>query len=299
MIFHSPLRYPGGKRKLSNFIKLICYKNNLLDGQYIEPYAGGASIALNLLFDEYVRYIHINDIDISIYAFWHSVLNETEAICRMINDIPVTMDMWYRQKEIQNDPHVSLLELGFSTFFMNRTNRSGIIGGGVIGGKKQNGTWKLDARYNKQNLISRIHRIARYESRIHLYNLDAVDLLNQLVPRLPKSTLIYLDPPYYVKGRYLLYTNFYKTTDHEIVANCIKSIKNPWIVSYDNVPEILDLYKGFRRIEYDLSYSAQERYKGKEVMFFCTNLIKPDILNPANIKSKEIYLFQQQQSITG
>ena len=182
--FRSPLRYPGGKRKLANFISLIFHYNDLLDGEYIELYAGGASVALKLLFDEYVRRIHINDIDKGVYAFWHSVLNETEDLCRLVRDTQVSMDVWNQQKRVQSASCQSLLELGFSTFFLNRTNRSGIISAGVIGGKNQTGKWKLDARYNKEDLIVRIAKIARYRERINLYNEDAVTLLRDIIPHL-------------------------------------------------------------------------------------------------------------------
>lgn len=285
MPFLSPLRYPGGKRKLANFIKLIFHTNFLLDGEYAEPYAGGASIALALLFEEYVQHIHINDLDYSIYAFWYSVLNETEQLCRLISDTPVTMDEWYRQKSIQTNTSASLLELGFSTFFLNRTNRSGIISGGVIGGKNQNGKWKLDARYNKKNLIKRIRKIARYRSRISLYNLDALDFTNEIISRLPDRALIYFDPPYFVKGKQLLYSNFYNPHDHKAVAELARNLSKNWIVSYDDVPEIRSLYTGFRCLDYGLHYSTQTRYRGSEIMFFCDTLVIPEIDDPARIKN--------------
>ena len=145
----SPLRYPGGKSKISNFFKQFVKDNGLLDGVYVEPYAGGASVALSLLFDEYVSKIIINDKDRSIYAFWHSVLYDTENLCRLIAETPVTMENWKKLRELQKvdkKDQASLLDLGFSTFFMNRTNRSGIIKAGVIGGYAQTGNYKMDAR---------------------------------------------------------------------------------------------------------------------------------------------------------
>lgn len=284
MPFFSPLRYPGGKRKLTNFIKMIFRENNLMDGDYIEPYAGGASVALSLLFDEYARFIHINDLDRSVYAFWYSVLNETDALCRMISDTPINMDMWLQQKKVLADSSAPLLETGFSTFYLNRTNRSGIITGGVIGGKSQSGTWKLDVRFNKADLIQRIEKIARYKNRIYLYNFDASTFLSQIIPGLPLSSFVYLDPPYYVKGTQLLYANFYEPDDHLAVSQIVTSLKNKWIISYDNVEEIKSLYSRFRFIEYDLSYSAQDKYRGAEIMFFCESLEIPLISHPTRVK---------------
>lgn len=286
MRFNTPLRYPGGKGKLTDFIKLTFEANELLDGHYVEPYAGGAGIALNLLLHGYASCIHLNDLNRSVHAFWRCVLDHPEELCRLIADTVVSMPEWHRQKAIQNDPNNhTLLELGFSTFFLNRTNRSGIVWGGVIGGKNQDGAWKLDARFNKPDLIQRIENISLYRTRIHLYNLDAAELIATIFPLLPQNSLVYLDPPYYVKGQGL-YENHYKHADHVEIANLVRTnIQLPWIVSYDHAPEIVAMYRGCPTIEYGINYSAQDRYKGAEVMFFSKDLVIPDIKNPANLRA--------------
>lgn len=284
-MFASPLRYPGGKGKLAPFIMLSIEQNGLLDGEYVEPYAGGAAIAFTLLFREYVTDIHINDINVMIHAFWHSVLHDTDKLCRLIADTPVNMETWHKQKYIHALPkNFSLLELGFSTFYLNRTTRSGILEGGVIGGKRQDGFWKLDARYNKHELISRIQKIARYSDQINLYNMDASEFIKKVLPSLPKKTLVYLDPPYYAKGKDL-YENHYEPEDHADISDIVSgNIKHKWIVSYDNVPAIEKLYQGHRRIIYNLSYSAASRYSGSEVMIFSDDFVIPEVAQPAKIK---------------
>lgn len=284
--FTTPLRYPGGKGKLTEFIKLVFVENNLISGHYVEPYAGGSGIALNLLFHEYVSKIHLNDLNRAVYAFWHTALNEPEALCKAIRDVDITMDEWHRQKAIFSTPsNHSLLELGFATFFLNRTNRSGIILGGVIGGKNQNGQWKLDARFTKHDLIQRIMKIAEYRSRIQLYNLDAALLIENLLPTLPENTLVYLDPPYYVKGQGL-YENHYAHEDHVKIAELVQTkIVLPWVVSYDHAPEIVAMYKNCTAMTYGINYSAQDRYKGAEAMFFSDGLLIPHVQNPGNLKA--------------
>ena len=278
MKFCSPLRYPGGKGKLADFFYTIIEENNLYDGHYVEPYAGGASIALSLLFYEYVSRIIINDFDRSIYAFWYSALNKTQELCDLILKTKVTLSNRKKCKDIQKTKKKSsLLNLGFSTFFLNRTNRSGIINGGVIGGKSQEGQWKIDARFNKKDLIERIKRIADYKDRIEVYNLDACELLQRLKKALPKKTLFYFDPPYYLEGK-KLYVNYYNHQDHAIVARKVKSLnKFNWIVSYDNREEIKTLYSDYRRLEYSLTYTASKIIKGSEVMFFDDRLKLPSI----------------------
>ena len=274
--FVSPLRYPGGKLKVVDYIKRLFDVNDLMDGTYIEPYAGGASVALTLLFSEYASRIKINDIDRSIYAFWYSVLNETDNLCRMITDTPVTMEQWYAQREVQaHKADAELLELGFSTFFLNRTNRSGILSGGVIGGKEQTGNFKIDARYNKADLIGRIESIADYADRIDLTSMDAVELIKS-IKKPTEKTFCYLDPPYYVKGRDL-YLNYYNDDDHKAIAKAIKKYKGKWIISYDAVDFIRKLYKKYRQKEYYLSYSAGNPAKGREIVVYSDGLTIPDI----------------------
>ncbi len=285
MIYSTPLRYPGGKSRLSNFMRLVFKENNLIDGHYIEPYAGGAGVAFHLLFSGYASHIHINDLNNSIYSFWQVVLDDTDNICRLIHDTPVDIDNWFRQKEVQTHPEQhSILELGFSTFFLNRTNRSGIISGGVIGGKLQEGPWKLDARYNKTGLISRIEKISRFRDHINLYNLDAAEFITGIIPTLQPQSIIYLDPPYYNKGSDL-YENHYRYDDHIIISNLVGNISQKWIVSYDDTPEIRDMYQRYRNIPYTLSYSAANRYKGAEIMFFSDSLLIPAADNPAKVKT--------------
>ena len=269
MYFFSPLRYPGGKGKLAPFINQIFRYNNLCDGTYIEPYAGGSAVALSLLLKGYAWNIIINDLDPLIYAFWWSVLNDTEVFSRLIKDTKVTMREWRKQQIVHKHPEqYTKTEVGFATFFLNRTNRSGILKGGVIGGKKQDGPYKLNARFNKEDLLERINLIAKYSGRIKLFNLDAWELIVSIKPSLPEKCLLYFDPPYFSKGK-LLYSNFYTPTDHSRIAALIRTLPFPWIVTYDNVPEIRDFYAGETYAEFDISYSAHlGRPRGAEVMFF-------------------------------
>jgi DNA adenine methylase len=284
MAYYSPLRYPGGKGRLSNYMKLVIIENNLLNGTYIEPFAGGAGIALSLLINKYVSKIIINDISKSIYCFWYSILNYTEDFCKIIYNTPVTVDEWFKQKEIQENPdEFSEFKLGFSTFYLNRTNRSGILKGGVIGGIEQNSKYKIDARYNKDKLVSRIKRIARYKDRIYLYNLDAEDLIEDVIPNLSLKSLIYLDPPYYNKGIHL-YENYYNHNDHLRLSRKISQINHKWIITYDNVQDIKKFYEEYKQRTYSLSYSAANRYKGSEIMIYSNNLVVPKVEDPVKVK---------------
>ena len=275
MKYYSPLRYPGGKAKIINFMKEFIKLNYDKPPVYVEPYVGGASVALSLLIDGYAKKIYINDNDFGIYSFWKSILEYTEDFIDCIKKTPITMDSWNIQKNIYNNmDNYSLTEIGFATFFLNRCNYSGIIKGGPIGGKKQLGTWKIDARFNKVELIERISKIAKYKNYIKLYNEDTLLLLKRH-NRYFEQCLLYLDPPYFNKG-YQLYNNHYKKDDHAKIANIVKKLKGQWIVSYDNAPEIVDLYSFVENpIEFSISYSAGKNKNGKEIMFVSKQSLIP------------------------
>lgn len=278
-MFDTPLRYPGGKGRLAQYVIDVIKLNKLTGCHYAEPYAGGAGIALTLLYLEYSDHIHLNDLNRSVFAFWKSVIEEPEELCRLVRDKPLTVAQWKKQKKVQSADDVSRLELGFSTLYLNRTNRSGIINGGIIGGKEQTGEWKIDARFNRADLINRIQKIASYAPRITLHNMDAERFLKTKLANLPTKSLIYLDPPYYAKGSEL-YENHYKPEDHAAIAAQVAKIKQKWLVSYDNVRPIRKLYSAFEQETFALRYSAQDRYDGREVMVFCPGLVTPESVQP-------------------
>jgi len=271
----SPLRYPGGKAKVYNQIVKLLEINNKLGTTYIEPFAGGCGLALLLLKKNIVSNLILNDIDKSIYCFWKSVLKYNNELCQMIEEAELTLDERVIQKEIQENKKelnfrkkADILKLGFSTFYLNRVNRSGIIKAGVIGGVNQTGNYKMDCRFNKNELVKKIQEIGLYKDNIKFYNLDAVEFLKRIKK---KNTFIFFDPPYYKKGKDL-YVNFYTHIDHEKLSNKISSLKNDWIVTYDNTNEIKRMYSNYRQIEFGISYTLERKRKAKEIMIFSNSL---------------------------
>jgi len=271
----SPLRYPGGKWRFAKYFENIIQLNGLNQTQYIEPYAGGASLALSLLFKGLVSEIHLNDLDPAIYAFWHSVLIRNQDFLQLLDEALVTPDEWSKQKAIYDKrPMADIFELGFATFFLNRTNRSGILkNSGMIGGRKQCGRWKIDARFNRSELRRRIERIGNFGDRIHISCEDAIEFLRN--HNFAETNLIYLDPPYYRSGR-RLYLNAYTPNDHAAVSEYILRLRCPWIVSYDDVPEIRGLYTNVRSCQIQLFHTANFARKGDEILFFAPGLQIPE-----------------------
>ena len=279
--FPSPLRYPGGKSCLSQFFENIIEKNNIVDGAYCEGFAGGAGAALNLLFSNKVARLVLNDADIHISSFWNSVINNNEEFLTKLEDCRINLDEWHRQREIYHTPNnYSELEIGFSTFFLNRSNRGGILpNAGPTGGYLQNGNYKINSRFKKENLIPRIKQIHEYRDQIEFHSMDAITFIQNVVSQLnPDNTLVYLDPPYYHQGKNL-YLNYYENEDHENLANLMARQPNMhWIVSYDNTPEIISLYENYRYCDFDINYSVQQTRQGKEIMFFSDFLEIPQTL---------------------
>lgn len=275
---YSPLRYPGGKSRLVDFIKATIEQNHLKGGTYIEPFSGGAAIALALAIDGYMKRIVINDYDRSIYAFWYSILHYTDAFIEKILNTPLSLEEWHTQRLIQrNKQNADLFDLGFSTFFLNRTNRSGILKAGVIGGLKQTGPYKIDARYNKEQLIERIQLIAQYKNMFILHNENAINLLRRY-RNIARNNLLYLDPPYYEKGREL-YVNFFNDSDHIQLSKMIQQRDNMnWIITYDNHSFIRNLYVDAKSLTYTLPYSAGVNKHGTELLLY-----KRDVIIPENL----------------
>jgi len=275
----SPLRYPGGKQVLARVLARLIELNKCEGGVYAEPYAGGAGAALSLLFSEHVSHLLLNDADISIHAFWHALLNRTDQFLKMTRDTPLTLEEWQRQRAVylrRRGP--TSLRLGFATFYLNRCNRSGIIGNaGPIGGHSQSGEWGIDARFNRAGLTARVERIAAYRDRISLFNLDALDFLREQVATRAEASraFVYLDPPYFGKGSQL-YLNYYRDEDHKALAEYMRLPHDfQWAMSYDDAPEVRRLYRGFRRIPFNLGYSARDRRQGKEILIAMRSLVLP------------------------
>lgn len=264
----SPFRYPGGKAFLYKY--LLGRVSSLPAGPryYAEPFCGGAGAAVILLKLDAVDQIHLNDADPKVYSAWASILEEPERFAAAILETPVNLETWHASRKIVESDSEPSFELGFATFFLNRTSRSGIvIGAGPIGGYDQRGNWKIDARFNREALAERVRWLGSKKDRIKLTQEDALKFLARSAGRLPiDQTLFFVDPPYVTAGG-RLYLNAMNEGKHIALSDMLQDGTLPhWVLTYDDHPLIRDLYSEQAIKDLAVTYSLQNKRKEREVL---------------------------------
>lgn len=277
MRYISPLRYPGGKARLAPYIAHLMARQRPRPKAYAEAFAGGAGAALRLLVDDEVDHIYINDLDPGIAALWRCIFNDTEQLISAVETEEISIEAWHRHSHTYRNPSsASDIELGFATFFLNRCNRSGILSARPIGGLDQTGTWKIDARFNRDGLASRIKNLGKYSSRVTLSEMDAQSFIRTLETR-SDDVLLYVDPPYLVQGD-RLYMDSLTANDHRSLSNLLHDTPLRWLLTYDADKRITEeLYRGFRCVEFSILHTAQIQRTGVEYAVFGNQLILPEV----------------------
>lgn len=272
----SPFRYPGGKAAIQAFLESeICQ----LVGEtrhYVEPFAGGAGAALGLLSAGIVQKIHLNDLDIRIYSSWRAMLEETERFVDRLQNVCVDLETWKWAQTVMREADRYSFDLGFATFFINRTSRAGILSGsGPIGGYLQEGTWRMDARFYRETLIDRVKYVGDHASQIDLDCSPALQFLRTKSNLLPdNSTYYFIDPPY-VRAGARLYLNAMSNKDHVELASFIggSHLLN-WSVTYDDHPDVRELYQNHRIRKLIVAYSLGKPRREGEVLITASNAVK-------------------------
>lgn len=270
----NPLRYPGAKRTLVNYVDNLLHANNLNGCCFFEPYAGSAAVGLELLQRESIDTLVLCEKDILIYAFWESVFTQTEALCEKIVETPITLETWYQFNHYRRTTNLNqepLLDLGFAGLFFNRTNFSGILKANPIGGINQTSEYSIDCRFNKARIIELIQYIAAYRNRVEIYYDDAIEFMRTQHRRfLQTNCFAYFDPPYYEKGS-KIYRHYYTKKDHIALSIYVREVRYlDWIISYDDAPFICGLYSDtgaqYRPFFLDYSCASKVRTRGKELL---------------------------------
>lgn len=256
----SPLRYPGGKAALAGFFGDIIAALGIDRARYIEPYAGGVGAGIALLREGIVKHLVVNDIDPAVFAFWKSAVSDNAKLLEMVAEVPLTIDEWQRQRDIYRlRDSANTIGLGFAFFFLNRTNRSGILNAGVIGGQRQEGKYKISARFNRTTLIERLTAIGELADQITVSDLDGRSVIQQYAH--DERSFMYIDPPYVQAGSQL-YLNAFDGRDHKALAAVVNAVEEAhWLMTYDTAPLIEKLYREQFQCRLELTYSA--RYPGQ------------------------------------
>lgn len=279
MAIHNPLRYPGAKSKLYEYVRDLLAQENLRNCTFIEPFAGSCALSLKLLENRDIGHAVVNERDPLIYSFWVSVFQHTDELLELIENTPITLNEWHRYSEYRNSENLfgkTVVEKGFACLFLNRTNFSGILNANPLGGKAQTSQYKIDCRFNRESLMTSVQQLSQFADRITVCNHDALDFMKRrLKNRRPNSFFVYIDPPYYKAGPEL-YRYYYSHADHEALANYIKPKAFPWLISYDDAPEIHQLYETSTFVNLHMDYSVHTSRKGSELLI--SNLEIPPLV---------------------
>jgi len=270
----TPFRYPGGKSALYRYFCGLLALNGMSRATYVEPFAGGAGAALSLLFTERVERVVINDLDPAMYAAWQAMTHDTAEFLELVNAARLTVDEWQKHRETYLRGDLARpLELGYAAFYLNRTSRSGVLTAGPIGGFDQTGNYKIDARFRKDSISERLRQIRAYRNRIDVRNQDGREFIKAHVD--DRNTLIYVDPPYFVKGS-RLYLNSFTEADHIDLATLLNAhADSRWVLTYDDVPEVRSMFPERRTDSLRLNYSLQRAGAATELIVFSDSLELP------------------------
>lgn len=274
----SPLRYPGSKSSLTDYIAAIIEENLLSGCKIYEPYAGSAVVSLEMLIRGFAQHAVLVERDPLIYAFWKAVFECTEELCEEINQLDVTIETWESfqlYKEVIKPEGHDILQLGLACLFFNRTNFSGIIGAGPIGGRNQSSNYSIDCRFNKGRIIQQIREISCLKEKISIYFGDALEFMKNKEKEIENGfSFVYIDPPYYAQGK-KLYRYYYDDNSHKNLASYILKKEFPWLISYDDHPKIRMLYADKVSQPIYLDYSLKSSRKGSELLI--SNLVIPPL----------------------
>ena len=288
MTIKNPLRYPGAKSKLVPYIQKLIEVEGLKGCTFYEPYAGSAAVSFTLLENKTISKAVINELDPLVYCFWVSVMNQPNALIQLIQNTDITLENWNAFAEYRNPQYITnrtTLEIGFAGLFLNRTSFSGILKAGPLGGHAQSSDYTIDCRFNKERIIKSIQALSKFADCVEIYNVDAIEFLKtQTRYKRNKKTFVYIDPPYYEKGP-SLYRYYYEDAMHRDLARFIKTKSYPWLISYDDSPEIKKLYRNNRQQHIYLDYSINTHAKGKELLL--SNLEIPPVDNQ-NVIEKDL-----------
>ncbi|WP_434107947.1 DNA adenine methylase [Paraburkholderia caffeinilytica] len=274
--FKSPLRYPGGKASLTRIIEQIVIDHELAGRHLFEPYAGSAAISIALVGDGVCPFASISELDPLLYSFWKTVFSNPSKLIRRIKKTEITLNTWHKLRpllELDAPDESQLDTLAFAALFFNRTNFSGVIHSGPIGGQTQSSDYSIDCRFNRDELVERIEALSTLGPKFDVQHSDALEVIKR--QRNKRSVLFYVDPPYYLQGK-KLYRYNYRLNGHVALAEALHKAKFPWLLSYDRHDVIENLYEDFHNVDQEFRYSSRVSKKESELLITNVELVHPN-----------------------
>jgi DNA adenine methylase len=288
-------RYPGGKSKFRDEILTAIAATSNDAMEYREPFFGGGSVGLMVLEDNDhtkqvsqdpfdllfsfdtptkgknakektfgYRSFWINDKDVGIFSLWNAVINNPEELKELVNSFKPSIQAFddYKQFFLDNPTPTTISEIvecGFRKLAIHQISYSGlgVKSGGPLGGRNQDANTKypIDCRWSPSNICKKIDLIHKQFISVdaRVTNSDFAAMITDT----SRPAFIYLDPPYYMKGGDL-YQHAFTEDDHRRMADLLRVCPHPWVLSYDDCPEIRDLYSWARIEAFDAKYTIQQ-----------------------------------------
>ena len=272
-ILLSPLRYPGSKIRVVDYMSKVLDFNGFRADILVEPFVGGGSVFLNFLANDWAKRVIIGDKDRLIFSFWKTLFGDTRYLINFIRKVNINLREFKYYKQITvNQSEYEEKKLAEACLFLNRTSYSGLLTDdvGPIGGKLQKSEYKIDCRFNRKTLIERIEEIAKFKPKVKVLPYDWERTIDYALEKSKEAKLLfYLDPPFYLKG-HLLYRCYFENGEHYELSEKIKSLKFKWILSYDKGPEIRKMYSEFIKKGLAFPYSLNSSARRIETEYFIT-----------------------------
>ena len=282
----NPLRYPGSKASFASSVGAFVTACGYTGFEIVEPFAGSASVSIDLVSSGVCSKAILIERDPLLYAFWSAVFFDTRRLCNRINKLSIDLGTWHDLRPllaINSPDEYELIDLAVAGLFFNRTNFSGVLHAGPIGGQQQKSVYKVNCRFNKDDLIARIRAIAKLQNRVEVIFSDALGFLETQKEAVNQNRFYYVDPPYFVQGE-KLYRYSFELSQHKQLAKVLSELKAPWLLSYDRHPVIEMLYERYASSGFKFKYSSKIRKVERE--FLVTNIKLPKTLSMEKPQSK-------------
>lgn len=250
----SPLRYPGGKNRVAKML----LEHMPPHTDYREIFAGGAALFFS---KPRVKKNWLNDLHPGLCAFYRAVqkhFDQFAALCRQQDgSLRARFDEWAARRDLMDATGDEMLvERAVQYYFLNRT----VWGGRVVYDPRRKSRLYFSNPSGWSNLEKKLAHLSAISEKLRGVKITC-DGYQKCLAGATADTLIYADPPYFresvghITDR--LYDKSFDYDCHRKLAALLKKTKAKVMVSYDDCPEIRELYKSWNIIE------KQWRYCGR------------------------------------